>query len=34
MEMYVYYPSLRTLRVMLERCGLQVLSFKYQGRYF
>ncbi len=33
MEMHIYYFSRRTLRMMLEQCGFQVLSDKPQGRY-
>jgi len=33
MEMHIYYFSRRTLRVMLEKCGFQVLSDRPQGRY-
>ncbi len=33
MEMHIYYFSRRTLRLMLEDCGFQVLSDKPQGRY-
>ncbi|MFL7791145.1 MAG: class I SAM-dependent methyltransferase [Anaerolineae bacterium] len=33
MEMHVYYFSRHTLRVMLEKCGFEVVSAKPQGRY-
>jgi 2-polyprenyl-3-methyl-5-hydroxy-6-metoxy-1,4-benzoquinol methylase len=33
MEMHVHYFSRRTLRMMLEQCGFQVISVRPQGRY-
>jgi 2-polyprenyl-3-methyl-5-hydroxy-6-metoxy-1,4-benzoquinol methylase len=33
MEMHLYYFSRRTLRVMLEKCGFQIVSDRPQGRY-
>lgn len=33
MEMHLHYFSRKTLRMMLEQCGFQVLSIQTQGRY-
>ena len=33
MEMHVYYFSRRTLRMMLQQCGFEVISDRPQGRY-